>query len=207
MRAKELLRTLRPTKLITESSQTTAEATAQITAAIKKAQGAMDAGTRAKKIAAAQIGELLSDVVQLSKDAGESLDHLIDDLGRSGTDPRCTALDKLQDSLSDAESELQDAYKALGIQGRVVKPNKTAFRLGGPPSLRTVRQQARSVMKELRKAEIAARDAEDALDASVSSTDNADVYYKFEHTFEKLSADLTDAAEDCHQAQDRLESV
>jgi len=203
---KHVLRALREAR----TEQSVGEATRIITAAIKQAEVELAAAERTALNASVTVAELLSSVKQLQVDAAVSLDHLMDNLGRSGTDPRAEALDNVQDFLADAETELSDAHEALGREGRIKKTGRGVTDLTAAlakSSLASIRKQARAVMKELNKAEPRAERAARDLENAAADLDNGEVYTKFERKFEKLSYDLDGLVADFRGASDRLESV
>lgn len=208
--AKRVLRAMRPLREAAGPQISVAQESRAVESAIKRAQQTLDRIERNEKTVCIRISELIADVQQLSKDAGETLNHLMDDLGRSGADPRCSAMDNLQDQLSDMDSELTDAWDALGRQGRIVKPGKGTNDLtaaSAQASIRKIRSEARSHLKTLEKMVDDAEAAYHALENAVADLENEEVYAEYEEKFERTLADLEDVRVNYDMALDRLESV
>jgi hypothetical protein len=111
----------------------------------------------------------------VSERIGDVSAELIDDMGRSGLDPRVSAIESLQDQLDGYESETHEAIYALEyITGRVPAEKTVRSQSRTKPEFQREIAQAKALArqasklvkdaaKELEKADLAAQDAIDRL--------------------------------------------
>ena len=205
--AKRVLRAMRPLQEAT-SDVNVAQETRKVKAFLQQSNRKLEAAERTIKNTSFAVAELISSVMSLLNDVAVSVETLVD-AGRSGVDPRVTALDNLADGLTDAEDDLRKAWDALGKQGRIPKPAK------GQPSTvgqvranyRTVATEARSLLRTLEKVEREVQELVDDFWVPFDDLDSEDVYREFEDEAADVEGVAGDLVSDLRYATEALENA